>query len=322
MDGQGEVARRDEVLALIGRAVEAPSSHNTQPWRFRVDGATVELWADRTRALPVNDPDDRELAISCGCALQNLLVAASADGFDPRVELLPDGAEADLVARVSLVRASGVTPARAALLAAIRARRTYRKAFDERAVPGAVLERLVAVAAEEGAVLEIVDSASRREALAAFVAEGDAVQWSNAAWRRELAMWMHPRRAGDGLVVHGLVASVAQAVVRTFDLGGGVAASDRKLADASPVLAVLSTPADTPRDRVVAGLALQRVLLEAVTQGVQASFLNQPVQVAWIRPRLESSLRVPATPQLVVRMGFPVDDMQPTPRRALEAVVD
>ena len=35
---------------------------------------TVELLADRTRALPVNDPQDRELTISCGCALFNLRV--------------------------------------------------------------------------------------------------------------------------------------------------------------------------------------------------------------------------------------------------------
>jgi hypothetical protein len=28
--------------------------------------------ADRTRALPVTDPEDRELTISCGCALFNL----------------------------------------------------------------------------------------------------------------------------------------------------------------------------------------------------------------------------------------------------------
>ncbi len=53
----------DDCLAA---AVAAPSAHNTQPWRFRLLRETLDLIADRTRALPANDPYDRELTISCG----------------------------------------------------------------------------------------------------------------------------------------------------------------------------------------------------------------------------------------------------------------
>ncbi|WP_205208599.1 hypothetical protein [Arenimonas caeni] len=66
---------------LIARAVLAPSSHNTQPWLFRPGEGHVELLADRTRALPVNDPDDRELVISCGAALLTLRAAAAGAGL-------------------------------------------------------------------------------------------------------------------------------------------------------------------------------------------------------------------------------------------------
>jgi hypothetical protein len=52
--------------SLVSAAVRAPSSHNTQPSWFRCAGETIELYADRSRALPVNDPFDRELTISCG----------------------------------------------------------------------------------------------------------------------------------------------------------------------------------------------------------------------------------------------------------------
>src|SRR6056297_3546023 len=75
---------------LIARAILAPSSHNTQPWLFEIAGDRIRLIADRTRALPVNDPEDRELAISCGCALFNLRAAAAEDGLGAAVSLLPD----------------------------------------------------------------------------------------------------------------------------------------------------------------------------------------------------------------------------------------
>ncbi|HEY9119502.1 MAG TPA: hypothetical protein VIN33_07070 [Marinobacter sp.] len=69
----------EQAVTLIRQTVLAPSSHNTQPWRFRISTSTIDLYADRTRALPVNDPADRELTISCGCALFNLCVGAVID---------------------------------------------------------------------------------------------------------------------------------------------------------------------------------------------------------------------------------------------------
>ena len=79
----------ETVDAILRAAVQAPSSHNTQPWIFAVTPGVIHLRADRTRGLPVNDPDDRELVMSCGAALFNLRVAAWCTGAAPTIALLP-----------------------------------------------------------------------------------------------------------------------------------------------------------------------------------------------------------------------------------------
>ena len=56
----------------------APSIHNTQPWRWRVDGSTLDLRAERSRQLAITDPVGRMLAISCGAALHHVRVALAA----------------------------------------------------------------------------------------------------------------------------------------------------------------------------------------------------------------------------------------------------
>lgn len=56
-------------------AILAPSGHNTQPWRFRIEDDWVDLIADRERRLPVVDPHDRELMNSCGATLTLLRTA-------------------------------------------------------------------------------------------------------------------------------------------------------------------------------------------------------------------------------------------------------
>jgi nitroreductase len=93
----------EEMLrALLPYATRAPSSHNTQPWRFRMAGDAIELRADPARGLQAIDPAGRELVISCGTALYQLRAAARFHGFAPEVEVFPDPADENLLARFRL----------------------------------------------------------------------------------------------------------------------------------------------------------------------------------------------------------------------------
>src|SRR5438094_3451657 len=65
-------ATPDKWEFFLKYALLAPSSHNSQPWLFHICKNTLELYADRRRACPVVDPGDRELIMSCGCALFHL----------------------------------------------------------------------------------------------------------------------------------------------------------------------------------------------------------------------------------------------------------
>ena len=311
----------EQATSLIRQAVLAPSSHNTQPWLFRISTSIIDVHVDRMRALPVNDPEDRELTISCGCALLNLRVAGAGLGLRAQVQLLPEPDEPDWLARASFASAPQETAAEAELSGFCEHRRTYRKRFAARMVDPTALEQLIEAANAECVWLRPLRTEEARQQAGTLVAEGDAAQWANPSWRRELAAWMHPRRRGDGLTVPAFAAPVAQLVVRTFDMGGSVGAKDKDLAEASPLLAVLGTERDEPRDWLLAGQALQRVLLTACKHGLQASYLNQPVQVASLRPKLQN-ITGGGFPQIVLRMGYPLGEIAAAPRRTVEEVID
>jgi hypothetical protein len=326
-DYPGAADAVERLRFLVGYAILAPSGHNTQPWLFRLTDQVIELYADRTRALPVVDPDDRELVISCGAALGTLGIAARHFGHRAAVEVMPDPQDEDLLARVSLGLAEPSSDADDELFRAIPERRSNRQAFEDRAVSGELTERLVADSQQESAWLHLA-SGDDRLPIAELIAEGDRIQWADRRFRRELASWMHPNRSRsqDGMRGYGfgfgeLMSHAGPLAIRSFDLGKGQAARDRDLAKGSPLLSVFGTDSDEPAAWLATGQALQRVLLRARAAGVWSSFMNQPIEVAELRSRLAETIgRQGAYPQLVVRFGYG-PSVKPEPRRAVEEVL-
>ena len=317
----------DQLEFLIGYAILAPSSHNSQPWLFRINAMDLELFADRRRALPAVDPQQRELAIACGAALFNLRIAAEYFGHQYRLELLPDPQQPDLLARFHLGLSAETRSEDIILFHALTQRRTNRKVFMPDPLPSELLAALTDAALQEGAWLRIFEDEPNRQAVASLVAEADRVQWADRHFREELARWVRtrPDEARDGLPVQNLgvkdwLAFLGPAWIRTFDRGDGQAAKDQDIALHSPVLALLGTTDDDLNAWLSAGQALQSVLLRARADGVWASFLNQPIEVESLRPQLASLSGVEGFPQILLRLGYG-PETAPSPRRTVHEVI-
>lgn len=323
---QGTTAEQLEFL--LRYAVLAPSSHNTQPWWFRIDDGVVEIHADRGRALPVVDPDDRELTISCGAALGHLEIALRRFSHRPDVQLLPEGGGPDLLARIAPGPVEEPRGEDIALFEAIPLRHTNREPYADRPVPGSALSRCRKRAGRFGVELCCVDEPEPKRQIAGLVEEGDRLQFADKRFRRELAAWIRSQGLGNrdgisgaGLGLPDILSAAGGLVVRTFDMGDGVAAADRdKIAAGSPCLLAFATEGDDPRWWLETGRALSHVLLALTVSGLSASYLNQPIEVESLRPRLRETLGLSGWPQLLLRAGRG-KRVPPSARRPLRDVL-
>jgi hypothetical protein len=188
------------MVDLVAAATMAPSMHNTQPWRFRVDTAsqTIGLYADPARMLRFGDPDGRALHIACGAALLNLRLAATVAGREPVVRLLPDPGQPLLLATVRLAGPGRLQPDEVELHEAIPARRTNRSPFSSRRVPPGVLAKLADAARLEGAILHFPD---HQEAvrLLGLARDAERALLSDPGYRSELARWAGGARDREGI---------------------------------------------------------------------------------------------------------------------------
>ncbi|BDY04868.1 nitroreductase family protein [Ferrimonas sp. YFM] len=306
---------------MVHSAMLAPSSHNSQPWRFRLQDHSIELLADSSRALPVNDPNDRELHISCGCALMNMRLAAAKAQLGIEVQLLPDADNPELLARVVECPQAAEQPALAQLADLIPNRHTVRSEYEAGFDDGDLISELRQWTKLESVQLAAVSSEAQRSRIADLIARGDKALWADRAWRRELARWMLPANRGEGLAVSALWSPFIRAMIRWFNLGTMMARKNTRLAEKAPLLLVLSSCGDGPRQWLETGQALQRVLLGCCQRGYQGSFLNQPIQVSRLRTRLAKVTGL-AHPQVLLRVGRPIEQAVASARRPLSGMLD
>ncbi len=327
-DDYPQNAALDEKLKfLLGFAILAPSGRNTQPWLFQIHEDTVSLYADRTRALPVIDPEDRELVMSCGAALFQLRIALRRFALQGRVELVPDPSDRDLLARIVAAEGGEPSARERRLFDAIPKRHINRMLFEDREVASALVDTIHEAAVAENAWLRLIEGEEKRADVADLIGAGDRIQGADPDWRHEQAAFIRHNRTREEDGMPGYVFGVGDLssvfgplLIRTFDWGEGQAAKDRELAESAPVLAVLGSESDEPESLLAAGQALGSVLLHASAEGVSASFLNQPIQRPALRTRLIEILELDGLPQILLRLGYGPEG-KPTPRRPVSDVL-
>jgi nitroreductase len=296
---------------LAGRA---PSVHNVQPWRWRIADHSIHLYLDPRRALPATDPDQRDVVLSCGAALHHLSVALTAMGWAPVIHRIPDPADPDHLAALTLLRRRP-TSLDIEMSKSITARRTDRRHYTSWSVPPGFLSLFTERALELGAIVRRIDD---RELVKAAVAYAGGVHAGDASYRFELAMWSGRHGSDDGVPARNALPTDPGDDFPSRMFAAAEFSDPASEPDQAELL-VLGTGGDDRRSRLRAGEALSSVLLTATGIGLATCVLTEPLEIAGQRARIRRDLLFDtAYPQAIVRVGWaPTSAAFPpeTPRR-------
>lgn len=282
--------------AIVRAGILAASAHNTQPWLFRIAPERITVYADTSRHLGSFDPFLREMHISLGCAVENMVLAARAEGFAAAVTRstghLIDGFDGSRP--VATLQLSGADAVDSPLYDAIPKRHTNRGPYDRaQGVPDGTAASMAGLIENDAVRLFTFTKGSGRaefdaimnDSTTTIVADRQMVHDSHS-WFRLSPDAITAHRDGPTMDSFGMPAAIT-ALAKMFPIGEQEGhevwretTRDVHLATApmTGILAVRDRYAIT--DNLAAGRAWQRLHLWGTTRGLAMHPMNQPIEVA------------------------------------------
>lgn len=314
----------DDYSELVRYATLAASSHNTQPWIFKLESDRIWILPDWSRRCPSVDPDDHHLYVSLGCAVENLLLAAKAAGLEGSVscDAPTTGVQIDF---------EKVPAVRSALFDAIPQRQCSRSMYDGLPLTVEEMKQLKDASHGNGVSALFITDAEQKDLVAHYVAEGNEDQFSDAVWARELKSWIRFNgkeavRKGDGLYGPSMGSPAVPRWLGLAAMHFGFSAKKQSKKDlghirSSSAIAIIYSESDDISHWIEAGRCFQRMALQSTALGLHTAFINQPVEVAKLRSEFAHAMGIgDHRPDLVVRIGRG-QEMPRSLRRLVEDVI-
>lgn len=318
-------AQNSDFLFMIEQAIKAPSGHNTQPWLFKVNEQSIEIYPNYDKALSVVDSDNRELFISLGCATENLCIAASEKGYRSNVAIDNQG-----VISVALMKEESVKPD--PLYAHIAVRQTNRSVYNGNIIPVETINLLKEISSEAGiSMYYYKNGTSEYDSISGFVLKGNSVQMQDKAFVEELHSWMrynkkHQDKYNDGLsyAVFGapnLPMFVVKPIMKKAVNEKSQNKGDKKKIESSSHFVLFTTRSNHVEEWINLGRTLERFLLRSTELGIVHAYLNQPNEIRELTGEMAESLCLyNEYPTILLRIGYG-DKMPYSKRKNIEVVI-
>ncbi|HXW89185.1 MAG TPA: hypothetical protein VEK33_01425 [Terriglobales bacterium] len=346
-------ATQDTPLALVRAAILAASPHNTQPWLFKITGSSIDLYLDPRRHPGALDPYLREEHIGMGCALENLMLAAPANGYAASATLLPakltpasEYPSPELVAQVTL---SPGPKQQSELYDAIPHRHTNRTPYLLKDLPADFVQETRQLANDETAVKVFLFTADAdRNRIVEMISRANDIVYADPQVNQGSEQWVHTewsdvQRFRDGLIFDEFGAPPSTTAVLKFLPPAGRrfgfkhkllhTMPYKDLLHATPLFGVIAVRDRYDREQSLrAGRIWQRAHLLTTVRGLAGRPVNEAVE--WIdhqrwlnqEPQAEADLfdlvgDKSWQPTFMFRLGYPVRQVSPSPRRPVKDVL-
>ncbi len=312
---------------LVNFLVLAPSSHNSQPWRVTVGESEILLSPEYLRSLPESDPHHRELYVSLGCALKNLLTAADYYGMSRVVDYFPPEFSHDIRITFGNPSASARDPRHAAL--AIPRRSTNRAPYDEPFDDTSFCDWIKGLSSDVISI-DVISDGVKKGKIADVVSNALVAAMDNPEFRHELSQYIKSNVTASpiGMTMNAFgmptpVSLFASFILRRWNVNKKTLSQDRELLTKhTPYFVVISAREDRPLDWLHVGELYEEIALEATLRGLSTAPMTASIEIGDYYKQLQNILGTSFRPHMFFRLGRAKTASPHGPRLRAEEIIE
>jgi len=321
--------KKQDLINLIKYSIKAPSGHNSQPWKFKLEENSITIFPDYQRVLPIADPDNHELFISLGCALENLIIAAGHFGYHTDIEMKM---EDPFKESIRVVLSSGNDQNYDQLFKNIEIRQSTRSKYNKALIPPADIEKLNVAGKQDQVSFLLFTEQGQIDPVIEITKRATVLRLSKKEFINELMKWIRfskktAKKTGDGLYSGAIGSpSVPKWLGKLFlNLTYDPKMEGRKnvnLMKNSSGILIFIAKENNKEAWVNLGRSFQRVALTATSLNINHAHINSACEEPVARKKLAEVLKLnpEEQPLLIIRIGY--SEKRPYSfRRPLEEVL-
>lgn len=308
----------DKVLHIVEYGVMAPSTHNTQPWRFKIKDNLLEIYIDFTKFIPEADPMMRNMYISIGALITNIIMASKSFSVKPRVEFVKNLPGSEKVCSITLENINqAADPNDKTVLNSIMHRQNYR-GFYKKALGTNILDQVRRASNKNKKVVTmLIRDPKQIRMLGTLTSEGLQLAYVRPEFRREISNLINHNFSLKKHGLHGYslrmnfpASLIIPKIMRKKDIGRRLAVLNFNSFVSSPALVVLSTSSDSEKAWIDTGMAMEEIMINLTAQGVTTSIYSAAIEMGNLRYKVVDFLSLGDNkPQVMFCVGESVNTM-------------
>lgn len=313
---------QDKIKFVLSYAILAPSTHNSQPWLINIGYNSCRIYYDKKLNILEADPRGRDLYISMGCFVENLVIAASFFGIFKDLRIMLDD---NFIAEVYFQEKGDRNMDLSYLVDIIPRRVNARGLFNSEKLPESIPAEMMSLKKDGRIRTDFIINKEKIGQLAVLTVEGLRYAYKRPTFRKEMSGWMQNSLSGKKTGLPGyslrmpfILSFFIPTLIRFFDIGPLLAKLNYRSMVSAPFVCIFSSEESDPSIWFETGRMAQRFMLHLNSKDIRTSIFVASIEMGDIYKKVQEVVGISLTPQFLFCAGYMKDVQIHSPRQDLE----
>ncbi|UCH72204.1 MAG: hypothetical protein JSW62_01275 [Thermoplasmatales archaeon] len=302
----------EQIKFCLSYGILAPSTHNSQPWLFKISKSFCDIFNDPSVQIIEGDPNKNYLYLSIGCLIENIIIAADYFKLFKSIKYYTKKND-DLLARLYFQRQNKkkISYLNKDLVSAITNRFNARGLFQSKKISKDIIKNITKLNNFENIQISFIDKKTDIEKIAQLTAVGVDDIYKNNKFRSEMSKWINNNLSSKKRGMPGYtlkmplpLSIIFPLVIPHINLGKILSKLNYASVSSAPSIIIFSSKSNDQRSMIEVGRISQRTMLYLASKKIKHSVFVASLEKSLTKSKLKKIADTNYEPRFLFCVGY------------------